>query len=144
MNAHASTAPDLTSAELARLAAIAHRAVVDAVTRRHHWDPSTADEPAALRRDGAVFDATVGNAWIEDAALEDLAVPTLVIHAQDDPLASYDAARSAADRIPDARLVTLPSGGHLQLGQAATVSAELAAFLAPTAVPAPSPVTVTV
>ena len=55
MNAHASTAPDLTSAELARLAAIAHRAVVDAVTRRHHWDPSTADEPAALRRDGAVF-----------------------------------------------------------------------------------------
>lgn len=48
-------ATDLTPAELARLAEIARRAVVDAVAHRHHWDPATSEEPAALRRDGAVF-----------------------------------------------------------------------------------------
>jgi len=62
--------------------------------------------------------------------LEAISVPTLIVHARDDPLASHDAAERAAARIPGARLLSLQSGGHLLLGQNETVRTELAAFLA--------------
>lgn len=104
--------------------------------------PRTADEaqevdelaasifPVDPRVAGAVFDAYVANPEIGTCPLEDLAVPTLVVHARDDPLASYEAAAAAAARIPGAVLVTLDAGGHLQLGQADHVRAEVMAFLA--------------
>ncbi|MGD2043974.1 MAG: alpha/beta hydrolase, partial [Acidimicrobiia bacterium] len=60
---------------------------------------------------------------------EQLAVPTLILHSKDDPLASYDAAARAAGRIPGARLVGLDSGGHLGLGQTARVRDAIADFL---------------
>jgi pimeloyl-ACP methyl ester carboxylesterase len=62
--------------------------------------------------------------------LEELRVPTLIVHTTDDPLASYDAAAAAAARTPGARLVSLDSGGHLQLGQTERVRNEIAAFQA--------------
>jgi len=86
--------------------------------------------PIGPRRAGAVFDAYVSNPEVADYPLEALAVPTLIVHAMDDPLASFDAASAAASRIPGARLVSLESGGHLQLGQEERVRAEVAAFLA--------------
>ncbi|MDH5521076.1 MAG: alpha/beta hydrolase, partial [Acidimicrobiia bacterium] len=85
--------------------------------------------PIAPRREGAVFDAYVSNPEIVDHPLEQIRVPTLIIHAEDDPLASFDAAVAASDRIPDAHLVALRSGGHLQLGQAERVRTEIAFFL---------------
>jgi hypothetical protein len=45
-------------------------------------------------------------------------VPALLVHAADDPLAPYDGAVRLAGRLRGARLVTLPRGGHLQLGKA--------------------------
>lgn len=94
--------------------------------------------PLGPRAQGAVFDAFSSNPEITGYALEDIGVPTLIIHAMDDPLASYDAAREAADRIPDAALVALESGGHLGLGRTATVRAAIADFLAPASTgPAP-------
>jgi predicted alpha/beta-fold hydrolase len=57
-------------------------------------------------------------------------VPTLLIHAKDDPLASYEAAVDAAERIPGAILVTLESGGHLGLGQEERMRTEVGAFVA--------------
>jgi pimeloyl-ACP methyl ester carboxylesterase len=86
--------------------------------------------PIGPRRAGAVFDAYTSNPEVTGYPLEALAVPTLIVHAMDDPLASYDAASAAAARIPGARLVSLESGGHLQLGQAERVRAEVEAFLA--------------
>lgn len=86
--------------------------------------------PIGPRVAGAVLDAYRTNPEITECPLEDLRVPTLVVHAVDDPLASYDAAANAAARIPGARLVSLDSGGHLQLGQADRVREEVAAFLA--------------
>ena len=47
------------------------------------------------------------------------------------PLVSYEAAERAAGRIPDARLVSLETGGHLLLGQTDAIRQELARFLAP-------------
>ena len=85
--------------------------------------------PIGPRAEGAVFDAFTSNPAISACPLEEIAVPTLVIHSRDDPLASYDAAVAAVDRVPDATLVTLESGGHLQLGQTERVRDELERFL---------------
>jgi pimeloyl-ACP methyl ester carboxylesterase len=86
--------------------------------------------PLEPRREGAVFDAFVSNPEVGTYPLEDLAVPTLILHAEDDPLASHEAAANAAGRIPGATLVSLPSGGHLGLGQTERVRNEITAFLA--------------
>jgi pimeloyl-ACP methyl ester carboxylesterase len=85
--------------------------------------------PLQPRRPGAVFDAFVSNLEVSDLSLESIAVSTLIVHALDDPLASYDAAARAAERIPAARLVGLESGGHLALGQTQRVRSEIARFL---------------
>ena len=42
--------------------------------------------------------------------------PTLVIHSEHDALAPFDEARFTTSRIPDARLVPLPSRNHVLLG----------------------------
>lgn len=73
---------------------------------------------------GAVVDTYRTNPGISGYPLEAVAVPTLVVPAVDDPPASYDAASRAAARIPGARVVSLDSGGHLQLGQEERVRAE--------------------
>lgn len=86
--------------------------------------------PINPRAEGAVFDAYVANPQINNYPLESIAVPTLVLHAKDDPLASFDAACAAVERIPRARLVALDSGGHLQLGQSDRVRREVSDFLA--------------
>ncbi len=85
--------------------------------------------PVKPRRAGAIFDAYVSNPDIERYRLEDLAVPTLIIHTRDDPLASYQSAEAAARRIPGATLFPLESGGHLQLGQTELVREQVAQFL---------------
>jgi pimeloyl-ACP methyl ester carboxylesterase len=86
--------------------------------------------PIRPRVAGAVFDAFVSNPAIAGFPLEDIDVPVLLIHAIDDPLASYDAAVAARERIPRSLLVGLESGGHLQLGQSGRVRAEITEFLA--------------
>lgn len=86
--------------------------------------------PVRPRATGAVFDAFISNPEMNTYPLEALQVPTLLVHAEDDPLASYGAAARAAERIPGAVLVSLESGGHLGLGQTDRVHAEIASFLA--------------
>lgn len=95
--------------------------------------------PVAPRADGIAFDAFVSNPAVNGCVLEDIAVPTLLIHAQDDPLASYDAAERAAARIPGAVLLRLGSGGHLTLGQTDRVRVAIDSFLT-TPAPATAPV----
>ena len=56
--------------------------------------------PLEPRRAGAVFDAFVSNPEVNGCPLESIEVPTLIVHAEDDPLASFEAAARAADRIP--------------------------------------------
>lgn len=86
--------------------------------------------PLAPRREGAIFDAFISNPEVGTYPLEDLRVPTLILHARDDPLASYEAAASAAQRIPGAQLISLDSGGHLGLGQTERMRTAISDFLA--------------
>lgn len=85
--------------------------------------------PIAAKARGAMFDALVSNADVNDCDLEAITVPTLVIHTKDDP-SSTTTRRRATGPIPRARLVSLESGGHLFVGQAEKVRNELAGFLA--------------
>ena len=85
--------------------------------------------PFRPRRDGAVFDGFVGNPVADRFPFEQLTVPTLIISAEDDPLAPYAFATVAAQRIPGARLVTIERGGHLFLGNDHEVRKEIHAFV---------------
>jgi pimeloyl-ACP methyl ester carboxylesterase len=82
--------------------------------------------------DGFIFDAFVSNADVNGYDLEAIRVPTLIAHTKDDQLASHDASRRAAERIPGARFVSLESGGHLMIGQQKKQREALARFLAET------------
>lgn len=86
--------------------------------------------PVAPRVRGVLFDAFVSNADVNNYNLEAISVPTLLVHTKDDPLASHEASRRAAARIPRAHFLSLESGGHLMLGQTTTIRDELADFFA--------------
>ena len=79
---------------------------------------------------GVDFDAFRSNADVNGYTLEAIRVPTLIIHTRDDQIASHEASRRAAERIPGARFLSLESGGHLMLGQTRIIRDELDAFLA--------------
>jgi pimeloyl-ACP methyl ester carboxylesterase len=78
--------------------------------------------------EGYNFDASISNADVSDYSLEAISVPTLIVHTKDDQLASHEASKRAAARIPGARFISLESGGHLMLGQTNMVRDELARF----------------
>lgn len=79
------------------------------------------------------FDAFVADPDVNNYQLEALTMPTLLVHATDDPLVSCETSQRAAARIPSARLVSIERGGHLILGShREAIGHEVAAFLAGT------------
>jgi pimeloyl-ACP methyl ester carboxylesterase len=80
--------------------------------------------------EGVDFDAFVSNADVNDYNLEAINRPTLIVHTKDDQVASHEASKRAAERIPGARFVSLESGGHLMIGQTKVIRDELADFFA--------------
>lgn len=89
--------------------------------------------PIQPRQEGAVFDMYVSNTDMsnrkEEYRLETISAPTLLVNAVDDPLAGYERAKTAGRRIPSARLVSIPRGGHIMLGAGDLVRSEIAGFL---------------
>jgi pimeloyl-ACP methyl ester carboxylesterase len=79
---------------------------------------------------GEVFDAYVSNPDVNRIDLSRVFVPTLVMHARDDPGPPYASAVEMVRRIPDARLLTVEQGGHLMLGDHTDAIREVALFLA--------------
>jgi len=85
-----------------------------------------------VMRKGYDFDAGVSNVDVNGYRLEAITVPTLIVHARDDQLASHEASKRAAERIPGARFVSLESGGHLMLGQTKIISDAIVGFFSET------------
>ena len=84
--------------------------------------------PISARKDGLLMDsATAGTPppW----PLERIACPTLAIGARGDLYETDKAAVDAAARIPDARLVMYPDGGHLWIGHDAELWRTVGAFV---------------
>jgi pimeloyl-ACP methyl ester carboxylesterase len=86
--------------------------------------------PMRPRSAGCVFDGYVGNAEIGACDFEQIRVPTLGVHAADDPLASYDDAHAMVARIPRSRWVRVERGGHIFIHKDKHARGEIAAFLA--------------
>ena len=86
--------------------------------------------PVNPRADGAIFDMFTSNPDINTGyPLGEIIVPVLVINAVDDPLSLYVNAQSMAEMIPEARLVTIESGGHMMLGHEERIRSEIVKFL---------------
>jgi pimeloyl-ACP methyl ester carboxylesterase len=100
-----------------------HQTLVSLVADPDTVDDSMVEEAYQLaRRPGAwqAFERTArdevrhsGRRTDFTDRLGDLAVPTLVVHGESDPVVPVGWARRAAERIPGARLAVLPGVGHL-------------------------------
>jgi 2-hydroxy-6-oxonona-2,4-dienedioate hydrolase len=84
--------------------------------------------PMSMRKMGNFNDPAH---WFErgDFALEEISVPTLVIHAVDDTFVPIAHGQHTASRIPNARLATFDYGGHFVFLRDAAL-AEIEAFVA--------------
>ena len=93
-----------------------------------------ARDPVAIAANRAEFQALISPFGYRPATrirpddLRRLAVPTLMIWGDHDPVVPIDAARAAAQLIPDARLEVLPAGHVPQLGHPEQVAELLTAF----------------
>jgi pimeloyl-ACP methyl ester carboxylesterase len=93
-----------------------------------------AHDPVAVSANVAEFQALLSPLGIRSATrirpddLRRLAVPTLMIWGDHDPVVSVDGARAAADLMPDARLELLPAGHVPQLGNPERVAAMIEDF----------------
>lgn len=61
--------------------------------------------------------------------LEQIALPTLIISAEDDLYGTLPGARFTAEHIPDAKLHVFPTGGHLMVGRSKEVRKVVTDFL---------------
>lgn len=61
--------------------------------------------------------------------LDQINVPTLVIYAKDDILVNPSHSQYAAQKIPNAKVIALESGGHILIGQHERVRSEVVKFL---------------
>jgi 2-hydroxy-6-oxonona-2,4-dienedioate hydrolase len=66
---------------------------------------------------------------------ETIAAPTLILSCEDDLFGTAETARLLAGRIPGARLVVYPEGGHIWLGHDADLAREIARFVTGTTSP---------
>lgn len=89
--------------------------------------------PIQPRTHGFVFDMFTSNLDMDQHPdrypVESIGTPTIIIHAEDDPLASYENAAALAERMPNARLLSISKGGHLLLGSDERVIFEIAGFV---------------
>jgi pimeloyl-ACP methyl ester carboxylesterase len=84
--------------------------------------------PVSPRRVGLLNDGSI-TTTLPRYDLERIATSTLLISCKDDLFGTYDVAAYTAARIPRARLLGYPSGGHLWVGHAEEVTAEISGFL---------------
>jgi len=90
--------------------------------------------PVEPRKLGIYNDECVTNTVMTDHYdqydLENLSAPTLIIHAEDDPMASFGDAQQMAERIPDATFQRYETGGHLLFGHSEKIRQTVTDFVA--------------
>jgi pimeloyl-ACP methyl ester carboxylesterase len=84
--------------------------------------------PVSPRRAGLLNDARVVSS-LPRYDLERITARTLAISTADDGYGTFDGARYTAARIPNARFIGYPNGGHMLVGWNHAAEAEIIAFL---------------
>jgi 2-hydroxy-6-oxonona-2,4-dienedioate hydrolase len=98
--------------------------------REKHWLSNVilpSMHPISQRQVGMVNDRK--NFSFLEYSLTQITTPSLIIYARDDTLVSPSHSLYAAREIPNAKLVTLESGGHMLIGHHERVAQEVAGFL---------------
>lgn len=89
--------------------------------------------PIADRRVGVDIDGRLTNPDMArnfaDYPIEDLQVPTLILHARDDRVSKFAPMAAAAPRFPDLTFVAYDTGGHLMVGHETEGKATLDTFM---------------
>ena len=90
--------------------------------------------PVSERKEGVVMDASLTNPDMarnyDNYQIENLQVPVLILHAEDDKLASYDDVSKALCRFPeDTTFVSFETGGHLLVGHGDKVKKTVTEFM---------------
>ncbi|MDR0287735.1 MAG: alpha/beta hydrolase, partial [Clostridiales bacterium] len=89
--------------------------------------------PVSVRKEGVVLDASVNNPDMaknfDNYKIESLQIPTLIFHAKDDKLASYEQAEKAVSRFPNCTFISFETGGHLMAGNSEEIKNAVAEFI---------------
>ncbi len=86
--------------------------------------------PVDLRTAGYLNDMYISNPAINTGyQFKDINIPTLIIHAVDDPAPPYKGAIWMSKEIPDIKMVSFKSGGHLILGHEDEIKGEIDSFV---------------
>ncbi len=89
--------------------------------------------PVNDRKDGVILDASVTNPDMarnfDEYPIESLQIPTLILHAKDDKLASYSDVENALSRFPNCNFLSFDDGGHLMAGHGEEVKNAVTDFI---------------
>jgi pimeloyl-ACP methyl ester carboxylesterase len=86
--------------------------------------------PISLRTKGVINDMFVSNPDINDNyCYEQIKIPTLIIHAKDDTLCSFNEAFAISKRVNNAEFVSFEQGGHLILNHEDEIKNKIANFI---------------
>ncbi len=89
--------------------------------------------PVGARKEGVILDGKLTNPDMErnfhDYPIEELKVPTLIVHSEDDDVAGFKKVEAAKHRFPDLTLVTFPDGGHMMKGHSKAIDVALDDFI---------------
>lgn len=88
--------------------------------------------PVSERKEGVVLDASVTNLDMaknyDKYNVEELQIPTLIIHARDDKLANYADTENAVKRFQNCTFVSFEDGGHLLKGHGEEIKKAVSKF----------------
>ena len=89
--------------------------------------------PVAGRKEGVILDSSVTNPDMarnfESYKIEDLQVPSLILHAKDDKLASFEDTLNALYRFPNCRFISFETGGHMMVGHSNEIKKAVSEFI---------------
>lgn len=88
--------------------------------------------PVSERKEGVVLDASATNLDMarnyDKYNVEELQIPTLIIHAKDDKLANYADTERAVNRFPNCTFIFFEDGGHLLKGHGEEIKKAVSRF----------------
>lgn len=89
--------------------------------------------PIEERKAGVIIDGELTNPDMErhfdQYPIEELKVPVLILHSEDDLVASFEKVKRVQHRFPNLTLVTFPDGGHMMAGHGEKIDQALDDFI---------------
>ena len=88
--------------------------------------------PISLRVNGIAHDLNEWadkDKWLMDYNYSKISPPVLLIHAVNDKIVPFSHGENAAEKIPNAKFIALPDGGHMRFGHSDTIQSEILSFI---------------